>query len=298
MPRKKLSARAVYQQYLWLVMTGLLMSSIVSLAIQASTSQFWVAGLPENVSAENNNPPLVETKSESHQPLITLEDIEPKQHRAYQALEPFQGQTISKVTLSPYQKAIALTFDDGPWPRTTSKVLDILQQHHVQATFFVLGSNIPHYPDLLKRMAQEGHALGNHTWSHGYHYHSSALAQRELQRTAAAIEKHTGIKTVLFRPPGGFLNNGLVAEAHAQQQVTVLWSVDDIYHGTVDQVVQNVLQNATSGGIVLMHDGGGDRSLTIKALPQVIFQLRQQGYQLVTIPQLLEMAVMEERAGK
>lgn len=248
-------------------------------------------------NAENIDSLLVEAASESPQPLITLEDVDRNQHRIYQSLEPFQGQIINKVTLPLHQKAIALTFDDGPWPRTTAKVLDILQQHHVQATFFVLGSNIPHYPDLLERMAQEGHAIGNHTWSHGYHYHSPALAQRELQRTAAAIEKHTGIKTVLFRPPGGFLENGLVAEAHAQQQVTVLWSVDDIYHGTVDQVVQNVLQHATSGGIVLMHDGGGDRELTIKALPQIIFQLRQQGYQLVTIPQLLEMAALEKNAG-
>lgn len=298
MPKEKLSVRVAYQQYLWLMMTGLLMSSIISLAIQASISQFWVADLPETINAENIDSPLAETKLESRQPLITLEDIAPKQHRAYQPLEPFQGQTISKVTLPPYQKAISLTFDDGPWPRTTAQVLDILQQHHVQATFFVLGSNIPHYPDLLKRMVQEGHAIGNHTWSHGYHYHSPALAQRELQRTAATIEEHTGIKTILFRPPGGFLDNGLVAEAHAQQHVTVLWSVDDIYHGTVDQVVKNVLQNASSGGIVLMHDGGGDRELTIKALPQIILQLRQQGYQLVTIPQLLEMAVMEESAGK
>ncbi|QUY40341.1 hypothetical protein [Acaryochloris marina] len=89
-------------------------------------------------------------------------------------------------------------------------------------------------------------------------------------------------------------NNGLVAEAQAQQQVTILWSVDDIYHGTVDEAVQNILQNATSGGIILMHDGGGDRELTIKALPQIITQLRQQGYQLVTIPQLLEMSAGQE----
>lgn len=294
MLRGKLGSRFTSQQYSWLVVTGVFWGITISLVIQDNPSQFFVADFPQNVSAENVNSPLVQTKSESGQSSITLDDIDLKQRHSYQFPEQFQGRTINRVTLQPHQKAISLTFDDGPWPKTTSKVLDILQEYNVQATFFVLGSNIPQYSDLLQRVALEGHAIGNHTWSHDYHNHSPALAQREIQRTAKAIEKYTGVKTSLFRPPGGFLNNGLVAEAQVQQQVTILWSVDDIYHGTVDEAVQNVLQNATSGGIILMHDGGGDRELTIKALPQIITQLRQQGYQLVTIPQLLEMAADKE----
>ncbi|QUY46000.1 polysaccharide deacetylase family protein [Acaryochloris marina] len=289
MLQEKLSSRFTSQQYSWLVVAGLFLGITISLVVQTNPSQFFVTDFSQNVSAENANSPLVQTKSESGQPSIDL-----KQRHSYQFPEQFQGRTINRVTLQPHQKAIALTFDDGPWPKTTSKVLDILQEYNVQATFFVLGSNIPQYSDLLQRVALEGHAIGNHTWSHGYHNHSPALAQREIQRTAKAIEKYTGVKTSLFRPPGGFLNNGLVAEAQAQQQVTILWSVDDIYHGTVDEAVQNILQNATSGGIILMHDGGGDRELTIKALPQIITQLRQQGYQLVTIPQLLEMSAGQE----
>ncbi|MGR3279454.1 polysaccharide deacetylase family protein [Acaryochloris marina NIES-2412] len=290
MLQEKLSSRFTSQQYSWLGVTGLFLGITISLVVQTNPSQVFVTDFSQNVSAENVNSPPVQTRSESGQPSITLNDIDLKQRHSYQFSEQFQGRTINRVTLQPHQKAISLTFDDGPWPKTTSKVLDILQEYNVQATFFVLGSNIPQYSDLLQRVALEGHAIGNHTWSHGYHNHSPTLAQREIQRTAKAIEKYTGVKTSLFRPPGGFLNNGLVAEAQAQQQVTILWSVDDIYHGTVDEAVQNILQNATSGGIILMHDGGGDRELTIKALPQIITQLRQQGYQLVTIPQLLEMS--------
>lgn len=298
MLRRKLSSRSTSHQYSWLVVTELFLGIIISLVFQANPSQVFITDFSQNVSAEDVNLPLVKTEAESGQPSTILDDIDFKQRYSYQYPEQFQGRTINGVTLQPHQKAISLTFDDGPWPKTTPKVLDILQQHNVQATFFVLGSNIPQHSDLLQRVAQAGHAIGNHTWSHGYHNHSPALAQREIQRTAKAIEKYTGIKTSLFRPPGGFLRNGLVAEARAQQQVTILWSVDDIYHGTVDKAVQNVLQNATSGGIILMHDGGGDRELTIKALPQIITQLRQQGYQLVTVPQLLEMAAVEEQAEK
>ncbi|WP_299492819.1 polysaccharide deacetylase family protein [Acaryochloris sp. IP29b_bin.137] len=208
----------------------------------------------------------------------------------------FQGQTIHGVQLPGYQKAIALTFDDGPWPNNTSTVLGILQQHHVKATFFVLGSNVAQYPHLLQQIATAGHAVGNHSWSHGYQDHSFELALTEIQQTTDIVEKYTGRKTVLFRPPGGFLDNGLVAQASIQKMVTVLWTIDDTYEGSVDLAVQNVIQNATSGGIVLMHDGGGNRDLMIEALPFVISELKKQDYQLVTIPQLLSLTETRVRS--
>ena len=222
--------------------------------------------------------------------LKQIDDIDRKQRRQYQPPIKFQGLTLDQVKLPPHQKAIALTFDDGPWPKTTAKMLDILKEHDVEATFFVLGSNVRRFPQILKRVAKEGHAIGNHTWNHKYGYHHPTLAQREIQLTAKEIEKHTGFKTTLFRPPGGYLRNGLVAHARAQKQVTLMWTVDDTYKGTVEQAVNNVVNNASPGGIVLMHDGGGDRKLMVQALPHIITRLRQQGYQLVTIPQLLEMA--------
>ncbi len=286
---KNLRVRVANRQYVWLLATGLLLG-ISSLLLQASWNQVAIADLPPKVGAETNDPLLTEADAGFRLALKTLDDLDRKQRRHYQPPQHFQGQTINGVKLPPHQKAIALTFDDGPWPQTTATMLDILKEHDVAATFFVVGSNIARFPDLLKRVAQEGHAIGNHSWNHGYHYHHPALAQREIQRTSEVIEKHTGFKTSLFRPPGGYLKNGLVAYARAQKQVTLMWTVDDTYSGNVDKVVTNVLENAKPGGIVLMHDGGGDRKLMIQALPHIITQLKLEGYQLVTIPQLLEMA--------
>jgi chitin deacetylase len=286
---KGLRVRVAYRQYRWLLAMGLLLG-ISALVVQTNLQRISVADLTQNIKAEALRLPLTHTTSGFRQPLKRLDAPEGQQPHQNRLPAQFQGQIIRGVTLPSHQKAIALTFDDGPWPKTTAAVLDILRHHNVKATFFVLGSNGTQYPDLLKRIAQEGHAIGNHTWNHGYHHHSPALAQREIQLTQQVIAKYTGLQTALFRPPGGFLKNGLVAHAHASQQATILWTVDDTYSGSVDKAVKNVLQHANSGGIVLLHDGGGDRKLTIQALPEMIHQLQQQGYQLVTIPQLLEMA--------
>ncbi|NJN38643.1 MAG: polysaccharide deacetylase family protein [Acaryochloridaceae cyanobacterium CSU_3_4] len=290
---KSLRVRVAHRQYRWLLAMGLLLG-ISALVVQANLQRMLVADLPQNIKAEALRSPLPYTTSGFRRTLKRLNAPEGQQPHQNRLPTQFQGQIIRGVTLPSHQKVIALTFDDGPWPKTTATVLDILRHHNVKATFFVLGSNGVQYPDLLKRIAQEGHAIGNHTWNHGYHYHSPALAQREIQLTQQVIAKYTGLQTALFRPPGGYLKNGLVAHAHASQQATILWTVDDTYSGSVDKAVKNVLQHAKSGGIVLLHDGGGDRKLTIQALPHIIRKLQQQGYQLVTIPELLEMATTEK----
>lgn len=293
---KNLRVRGANRQYVWLV-SACLCLGISSLIIQSNLNQISIADNPQDIRNLGQLPLVANPESGFQVALKTIDDLDIKQRRQYQPPAQFQGLTISGVKLPPHQKAIALTFDDGPWPKTTAKMLDILKEHDVDATFFVLGSNISRFPHLLKRVAKEGHAIGNHTWSHKYGYHSPALAQREIQRTAEEIEKHTGFKTSLFRPPGGFLRNGLVAHVRAQKYVTLMWTVDDTYRGTLDQAINNVVNNASPGGIVLMHDGGGDRKLMIQALPHIITRLRQQGYQLVTIPQLLEMANTHQQGG-
>jgi chitin deacetylase len=213
----------------------------------------------------------------------------------------FQGKTITHVQLKPQDKAIkgtatkpiALTFDDGPWPTTTSQILAVLKQNKVKATFFVIGKNIEVYPQLLKQVVAEGHAIGNHSWSHDYGYYNEAAAAHELDDTAKLVYKITGVKTSLFRPPAGILNNGLAAYAAMKKYAVVMWSVDSKdwhYRGNTSQpLVESVLKDAKPGGIVLMHDGGGDRSTTVQALPQIITQLKKRGYTLVTVPDLLEM---------
>ncbi|MBN3922498.1 polysaccharide deacetylase family protein [Nostoc sp. NMS4] len=205
----------------------------------------------------------------------------------------FQGKTVYKVQSSTNEKVIALSIDDGPWPKTTLEMLDILKQNDVKATFFWVGQALQANPDLAKREVAEGHAIGNHTWHHWYRRMDEATAKSEIDRTSDLIYKTTGVKTSLFRPPGGFLNNGLAAYAKSQKDAVIMWSLtsaDTDPHAKPQAFVNNVLKGAKPGSIVLMHDGGGDRYRTVQALPQIISGLKQQGYRFVTIPELLQMA--------
>ncbi|MEH2053616.1 MAG: polysaccharide deacetylase family protein [Nostoc sp.] len=204
----------------------------------------------------------------------------------------FQGKTVYKVQPRNNEKVIALSIDDGPWPKTTLEMLDILKQNDVKATFFWVGQALQANPDLAKREVAEGHAIGNHTWHHWYRRMDEATAKSEIDRTADLIYKTTGVKTSLFRPPGGFLNNGLAAYAKSQKDAVIMWSLtsaDTDPHAKPQAFVNNVLKGAKPGFIVLMHDGGGDRHRTVEALPQIISGLKQQGYRFVTIPELLQM---------
>lgn len=223
----------------------------------------------------------------------------------------FQGKTLREVKLNSNNKdkaiakgspakVIALTFDDGPWPKSTAQVLNILKKNNVKATFFVVGRQVQSYPQLTKQVVAEGHAIANHSWSHQYHAYSGPAAARELDSTANLVYKLTGVKTTLFRPPAGIMNNGLVASAHQKKYAVVMWSADslDWRYRSSSALVNSVLREAKPGGIVLMHDGGGDRSKTIQALPQLIAQLKKRGYNFVTVPQLMEMQDKKLKASK
>ncbi|ALF54547.1 polysaccharide deacetylase [Nostoc piscinale CENA21] len=204
----------------------------------------------------------------------------------------FQGQTIYQAKLPITDKVIALTFDDGPGPKNTTQILEILKQNHIKATFFLVGQMVSFHPQIVKQIAAEGHVLGNHTWHHWYRRMDVATAASEINRTADLIYKLTGVKTTLFRPPGGFLHNGLVDYAKSQKYAIIMWSDesgDSQRRGQTPTLIKNVVKSAKPGGIVLMHDGGGNRSRTVKALPQVIADLKAKGYKFVTIPELMEM---------
>ena len=204
----------------------------------------------------------------------------------------YQAKTVYKVAPSNKEKVIALTIDDGPWPKTTAKMLDILKQNHVKATFFWVGTALQENPEIGKRVVAEGHAIGNHTWHHWYRKMDQATAKSEIEKTNELIYQTTGVKTSFFRPPGGYLNNGLAAYAKSQKNSVVMWSVtsaDTDPHAKYQVFIKNVLRDAKPGAIVLMHDGGGNRERTVKALPEIISGLKQQGYRFVTVPELLEM---------
>ncbi len=203
----------------------------------------------------------------------------------------FQGNIISEAKLPPEKKVIALTFDDGPWPGSTAKVLDILKKNNIKSTFFVVGQNVKNYPELTKRIVTEGHTIANHTWHHWYHHMNPQTAAYEVANTTDIIYKTTGVKTSLFRPPGGNMKNGVVDYAKSNKYAVIMWSSDSVDYSrlAVPKLINNIFRAAKPGGIVLMHDGGGDRSHTIKALPEIINKFRKQGYEFVTVPELLEM---------
>ncbi|MGL5063366.1 MAG: polysaccharide deacetylase family protein [Microcoleus sp.] len=210
----------------------------------------------------------------------------------------FRGQIVYEANIS-NSKVIALTFDDGPSPDTL-KILEVLQQHNTVATFFCLGRNLREYPEIAKKVVQAGNAIGNHTWHHYYHNVTEKTASNEIDYTGIHIHRSTGTKSLLFRPPGGYLNNGFADYAKKKNYVVVMWSIDpkDYLQQSPSTIANTVIYQAKSGAIVLLHDGGGPRYNTVKALNLIIPQLKQQGYRFVTVPQLLEMqAAQQQQTG-
>jgi peptidoglycan/xylan/chitin deacetylase (PgdA/CDA1 family) len=245
------------------------------------------------------NPRQLKTNSEPLKVAIPTNQINPKsqlltkvENLDFTVPAKYQAKTIYKVEPSNKEKVIALTIDDGPWPKTTGEMLDILKRNNVKATFFWVGSALQENPEIAKRVVAEGHAIGNHTWHHWYRKMDEATAKSVIEKTNELIYKTTGVKTSFFRPPGGYLNNGLAAYAKSQKNSVVMWSVtsaDTDPRAKYQVFVKNVIRDAKPGAIVLMHDGGGNRERTVKALPAIVSGLKQQGYRFVTVPELLEM---------
>lgn len=225
----------------------------------------------------------------SQQVMRSQSDIRRMEQR-FQVLLPsrFQGSILSQVNLPSQKKVIALTFDDGPWPNSTVKILEILEKNKIKATFFWVGRYLQAHGSIGKKVVNAGHAIGNHSWSHQYIKYSPERASQEIDKTTELIEKQTGVSVSLFRPPGGMMNNGLVAHAQKKNYAVIMWSADSLdWRVSSQSLIDNVLNQASSGGIVLMHDGGGNRSKTVGALPTIITQLKKQGYEFVTVPELL-----------
>jgi peptidoglycan/xylan/chitin deacetylase (PgdA/CDA1 family) len=193
-----------------------------------------------------------------------------------------------RTSSSRLEPAVALTFDDGPGPSTPA-ILSELERERAPATFFVVGEHVAGREGLLRRMLGDGDAIGDHSFSHADLAKASVLARIEIEETKRAIERATGYVPCLFRAPYGDVSPALVHEASAAGLVTVQWDVDprDWSLPPPNRIAATVLAEARDGSIVLMHDGGGPRQPTVKALPRVIQSLRARGFRLVTVPQLL-----------
>ena len=188
------------------------------------------------------------------------------------------------------ERAIALTFDDGPHPIYTDKILDVLEKHDVKATFFAIGINAENYPAPLLRAFEEGHEIGNHTYNHknlrNMKYESMLM---EVSDASKKIYDLTDYGVNLIRPPQGAMNAQFLSMAEELGYRIVLWDVDtrDWAHPTVGEIVENVTANTKDGAIILMHDFIGKNSPTPEALRQIIPRLRASGYEFVTVSELL-----------
>ena len=200
---------------------------------------------------------------------------------------------IGLFSVKTRQKVFALTFDDGPDPSYTPKIVKILQEKKVPATFFMVGAMVRAHAPTGMLVVKAGYPIGGHTWTHPMRTKRPAW---EVDHTDAMIKQKLGITTTMFRPPYGLRNNGLASVASARGEDVIIWSSDsdDWNHGTnASRIHNNVMKNAGSGGIALMHDGGGNRSATVAALPGIIDALHNRGFKLVTVPQLMAMGQPE-----
>ncbi len=228
-------------------------------------------------------------------------------YAAYETLEAPANQIFGKTIVrgAPSARDVALTFDDGPNPPYTDRILDVLHEERVRATFFVVGRAAVAYPQTLRRIAREGHALGNHTWDHAHlNVESRPAVRAELERTDAAITRITGRHTNLMRPPFGARDFAVIAEAHRLGYRVVMWSVPlprDWEQPGDATIARRVIDAVTGGGIIVLHDGNRgrlcarerqptracDRAQDISATRMIVRTLRARGYRFVTIPQLV-----------
>ena len=192
---------------------------------------------------------------------------------------------------APVKGLVALTFDDGPG-RYTYDVLALLKRHRMKATFFVLGSKAEQDPQALRQMVDEGHVVAAHSWSHASMVTLDAKGLREeFDRTNAVIREATGRVAAIQRPPFGDFDGRTNRWSRANGMLPILWNVDSSDWQLDDPrtVADNVLNapNLGPGAIILLHDGGDDRSMTVNALPAIMDGLRKRGLRSVTIPELL-----------
>lgn len=197
----------------------------------------------------------------------------------------------------PKTKQVALTFDDGPSSAYTPKILDILKENHIKASFFIVGENAQMRPDLVERIYKEGHEIGNHTYSHpNVAAVSPFQTKMELNLNQRLFQEVTGHSMTMFRPP--YVANAepslpeeilpiLRAQKMGYTMIGELIDPNDWRNPPSNQIVKNVVNRLSYGNVILLHDAGGDRINTVNALPKLIKELKQRGYTFTTIGQLI-----------
>lgn len=190
------------------------------------------------------------------------------------------------------EKVVALTFDDGPHPKYTQQVLDLLKKYEAKGTFFVVGQLAEKSPEVVLRMYEDGHELANHTYTHPFTKSVSKIV-KEIKETNDTIYSITGYSPNLFRPVEGYYTDDMVDKVVKDGYKIVMWSwhqdTEDWKNPGVNTIVNTVLNGIKEGDVVLFHDGGGNREQTVKALEEILPELKKQGYKFITISEMIKM---------
>ncbi len=184
------------------------------------------------------------------------------------------------------KNVVALTFDDGPHPTLTDKILGILDKYDVKATFFEIGANVRQYPQVTERVIAAGHEIGNHTDSHLFlHGFSRDKVTSEINSADDAIFSEFEYETHFLRPPGGIYDKAVVSAAAEEEKIIALWSIDtlDWSHKSCREISDEVLKNVKGGDVILMHDYIAGKAHTAEALEIIIPELLSRGYKFVTM---------------
>ncbi len=207
-----------------------------------------------------------------------------------QVVVPPRSSIVVRHQPRPGKKIVALTFDDGPWPISTLAIVRTLQQYDVPATFFMVGTSAARRPGIARKVAESGMVVGSHSLSHKQLPRMPArVVRREVDFGTKRIGKITNTNPRWFRSPYGMTNPAVLREVRAEKLKLAGWNVDsrDWQRPGVKRIVRNVVSATRPGSIILMHDGGGDRSQTVRALPFIIRQLKARGYTFVTLDQMV-----------
>ena len=188
------------------------------------------------------------------------------------------------------EKKVALTFDDGPHPEHTRQIISILEEYSVKATFFVIGKNAEEYPEIVKEEAENGYEIGNHTYTHPkIPKLSPSSLENEIEKGENTLFDITGERPVIFRPPGGFCNKDVGSVASKKNYSIILWTIDtrDWEVPSTKKIINTVKENLRPGAIILFHDYVFGESNTPEALRTIVPYILSEGYELVTVSELL-----------
>ncbi|GER67926.1 polysaccharide deacetylase family sporulation protein PdaB [Weizmannia acidilactici] len=222
--------------------------------------------------------------------LIILSSVHPAK-AARKTRNDFEKTGHAFWNLKTDEKMVAITFDDGPDPVYTPQILDTLEKYHAKATFFVIGAHAEENPHIIQREVEEGHEVANHTYHHFSRFAGKKVLAKELAQTSDTIQSISGYRPSLFRPVGGYYNDTIIQTAIKGNYEVILWSwhqdTEDWKRPGADKIARHVISSVRPGDIILLHDAGGDRSQTVKALDTILKFLTKEGYECVTVSEML-----------